>query len=101
MEFEETVISKGNDFLSTQQVLQLEFESRNLPPIELKRFDGNPEVWPEFTENFYSRVNRMASFDNNLKMGRLLSVFDRDAKRSIQSIGSSGILCHRTKSIET
>ena len=43
----------------------------------------------------------MASFDNNLKMGRLLSVFDRDAKRSVQSIGSSGILCHRTKSIET
>ena len=33
----------------------------------------------------------MASFDNNLKMDRLLSVLDGDAKRSIQSIGSSGI----------
>ena len=74
-----------------KQVLQREFESRNLPPIELKRFDGNPELWPEFIENFYSRVHRMASFDNNLKMDRLLSVLDGDAKRSIQSIGSSGI----------
>ena len=33
----------------------------------------------------------MASFDNNLKMDHLLSVLDGDAKRSIQSIGSSGI----------
>ena len=48
-----------------QQVLQGEFESRNLPPIELKRFYGNPELWPEFIENFYSRVYRMVSFDNN------------------------------------
>ena len=91
VEFEETVNSKGNDFLSAQQVLQRQFDSRNLPPIELKRFDGNPELWPEFIENFYSRVHRMASFDNNLKMDRLLSVLDGDAKRSIQSIGSSRI----------
>ena len=33
----------------------------------------------------------MASFDNNLKMDRLLSVLDEDAKRSIQSIRSCGI----------
>ena len=36
VEFEETVTSKGNDFLSVKQVLQCEFESQNLPPIELK-----------------------------------------------------------------
>ena len=90
VEFEEIVTSKGNDFLSAQQVLQREFESQNLPPIELKHFDGNPELWPEFIENFYSRVHLMASFDNNLKMDRLLSVLDGDAKRSIRSIGSSG-----------
>ena len=57
--------------------------------MELKRFDGNPELWPEFIENFYSRVHRMAPFDNNLKMDRLLSVLNGDTKRSIQSIGSS------------
>ena len=44
VEFEEIVTSKGNDFLSAQQVLQREFESRNLPPIELKYFDGNPKL---------------------------------------------------------
>ena len=64
VEFEETVTSKGNDFLSAKQVLQHEFESRSLPPIELKCFNGNPQLWPEFIENFYSRVYQMASFDN-------------------------------------
>ena len=92
VEFEQTVISKGNDVLSAQQVLQREFESRILPPIELKHFDGSSELWPEFIDHFYSRVHRMASFDNNLEMDCLLSVFDGDAKGSIQSIGSSGIL---------
>ena len=91
VEFEETVSSKGNDFLSAQQVLQREFESRNLLPIELKRFNGNPELWPEFIEKFYSRVHWMASFENNLKMDHLLSVLNGDAKRSIQSIWSSRI----------
>ena len=33
----------------------------------------------------------MASFDNNLKMGHLLSALHGDAERSRQSIGSSGI----------
>ena len=44
VEFEEIVTSKGNDFPSAQQVLPHEFESQNLPPIELKRFNGNPEL---------------------------------------------------------
>ena len=35
----------------------------------------------------------MASFDISLKMNRLLSVLHGDAKRSIMSIGPSGIFC--------
>ena len=48
VEFEEKVTSKGNDFLSAQQVLRRELESQNLKPIELKLFHGNPKLWPEF-----------------------------------------------------
>ena len=39
----------------------------------------------------YSRVHQMASFDKNIKMGRILNVLDGDANCSIQSIGSSRI----------
>ena len=72
-----------------QQVLQREFESWNLPPTDLKRFDGNIKLWPEFIENFYSKVHRMASCDNNLKMDQFLSLLNGDAERLIQLIGSS------------
>ena len=44
VELEETVISKRNYFLSVQQALQPEFESRNLTAIELTRFIGNPQT---------------------------------------------------------
>ena len=91
VEYQETFISSEVNFLSAQKVLQREFVSRNLPPIELKRFNGDPEQWPEFIENFYSRVHRMASLDDYLRMDRLLSVLEGEAKRSIQSVGSSRI----------
>ena len=83
VEYQETFIPSEVNFLSGQKVLQWEFESLNLPPIELKRFNGDPEQWPEFTDNFYSRVHRMASLGDNLRMDRLLSVLDGEAKRSI------------------
>ena len=86
VEYQGTFIPSEVNFLSPRKVLRREFESRNLSPIELKRFNGDLEQWPEFIENFYSRVHRMASLDDNLRMDRLLSVLDGEAKRSIQSV---------------
>ena len=42
VEYQETFIPSEVNFLSAQNVLQREFEFRNLPPIELKRFNGDP-----------------------------------------------------------
>ena len=33
--------------------LKQQFECKDLPPIELKRFNGNPMDWPDFTECFH------------------------------------------------
>ena len=79
------------EFFSTTKILRLECESRSLPAIELMRFDGMSSKWPEFIENFKSRVHCKVSFDDNTRMERLLSVLDGEAKKSIQSIGSNGI----------
>ena len=43
--------------VSPTLALQQEFESRNLPPVSIIRFDGNPSRWPEFIENFFTRVH--------------------------------------------
>ena len=65
----------------------------NLTPIKLRRFNGNPVDWAEFIENFRSRVHFKTTFDDNLRMERLRSVQDGEAKRVIEAIGKSGRFC--------
>ena len=71
--------------------MQQEFESRNLPPIPLIRFDGNPNRWPEFIENFLTRFHSKRTFDDNTRMIRLLSLLDGETKRNIEAIGCNKI----------
>ena len=59
--------------------------------MELIRFNRNPVFWPEFIDNFYQNVHSKMTFSNNVRMTRLISLLDEDAKRTIQSIGSSGL----------
>ena len=74
------------------QLLQWEFKTRNLPAIELVRFNGNPCKWPDFIQNFKSRLRDKRKFNNSIQMERLTSVLDGEAKRVVTSIGQSGIL---------
>ena len=66
-------------------------EAKNLPPIELLTFDGNPSYWPEFIENFKIMVHLKTTFNDTIRMERLLSVLRGEAKRSLGSIGRNGI----------
>ena len=74
-----------------QLALKQEYEARHLPTMELMRFNGNPVLWPEFIDNFYQNVHSKMIFSDNIRMTRLISLLDGDAKRAIQSIGSSGL----------
>ena len=60
------------------------------PPIELRCFSGNPCEWPEFIENFRTRVHLKSTFDDNLRMERLCSDLYDEAKRVIETIGNAG-----------
>ena len=70
--------------------MKQEYVTRTLPPIKLRRFSGNPADWPEFIENFRSRVHLKTTFHDNLRMERFCSVLDGEAKRVIEAIGKSG-----------
>ncbi|XP_057291781.1 uncharacterized protein LOC130614338 [Hydractinia symbiolongicarpus] len=91
IEGQETIIEDANA-ITTARVLRWEYGSRNLPVIDLFRFDGSPNKWPEFVENFKSTVHLKVSFDDNTRMERLISVLDDEAKKTVLSIGASGIL---------
>ena len=71
-------------------------EAKNLPPIELLTFDGNPSCWPEFIENFKIMVHLKTTFNDTIRMERLLSVLRGEAKRSVESIGRNGIFYETT-----
>ena len=90
IEGQETNLRKTTSFVVLQFSLKQEYETRTLPPIELRQFSGNPVDWPEFIENFRSRVHFKTTFDDNLRMERLCSVLDGEAKRVIETIGKSG-----------
>jgi len=76
---------------SISSALQQELEYRQLPPEELISFDGNPSQWPEFIENFKTRIHLKRTFNDSIHMQRLLSVLKGNAKRSVSSIGTNGI----------
>ena len=91
VEGKETVLPERHPVVSASMLLQLEYESKCLPVMELFRFDGDPCKWPDFIENFKNRVHDKRSFTDDIRMERLLSVLDGEAKRTVTSIGRSGL----------
>ena len=91
IEGEESIIQDVNKVLPTSLLLQREFETRDLPAINLMRFDGGSKQWPNFIQNFKHRVHNKISFSDSVRMDRLLSVLDGKAKRAVSAIGQDGI----------
>ena len=91
IEGEETTLTGGSRTVTASSALRHEFESKNLPAIELVKFNGDSSKWPEFIENFSRRIHFKLSFTDNDRMERLLSVLTGEAKKAVQCIGTSGI----------
>ena len=71
--------------------LKDEIESRTLPPIDLTKFDGNPSKWLELIDNFKTCVHNEATFTDSVRIERLISVLEGDAKKVICSVGIQSI----------
>ena len=71
--------------------MQKDIESRSLPRIDVLRFDGNPRKWPEFIDNFKTRVHMKVTFNDSVQMERLHNVLDDDTKKAVSSIGTDSI----------
>ena len=91
IEGEETCLAGLSKPLTASAALRYEFESKTLPVVELTKFNGDSSKWPEFIENFSRRIHFKLSFTDNDRMERLLSVLTGEAKKGVESIGTSGI----------
>ena len=86
---EDTSIRIETRSMDMQLALKQEYEARHLPAMELMHFNGNPVLWPELIDNFYQNVHSKMTFSDNIRMTRLISLLDGEAKRAIYSIGLS------------
>ena len=91
VEGKETVLPERHPVVSASMLLQLEYESKCLPVMELFRFDGDPCKWPDFIENFKNRVHDKRSFTDDIRMEMLLSILDGEAKWPVISIGRNSL----------
>ena len=52
---------------SIRIILQKDIESCGLPPIDVFRFDADPTKWPEFIDNFKTRVHVKVIFNDSME----------------------------------
>ena len=64
--------------------------------MDLITLDGNPTKWPEFIENFKTKVHNKVPFTNSMTMERLLSLLKGEAKKTLEGIGTNGIFYPNT-----
>ena len=63
----ETKLQVSRHPVDVNFAIQQEYESRQLPPMVLRHFHGNPAEWPQFISNFYNSVHIKISFDQQHK----------------------------------
>ena len=76
VEGKETLIPYVTQCFTPQGAIKPELELRNLPPVDLLRFDGNLVYWPEFIDNFYHRIHKKLWFNDSLRMDYLINSLD-------------------------
>ena len=59
---------------SIRIILKKDIESRSLPLTNAIRFDGDSSIWPEFIDNFKTRILMTVTFNDSKRMERLHNV---------------------------
>ena len=92
IEGKEAILPRENSItLTIANTVQQETEPRHLPPVDLKTFRGDPSQWPEFIENFKTHVHTKPTFNDTMRMERLISVLRGEVKKETESIGTNSM----------
>ena len=63
----ETILPRENSVtLTIANAVQQEIESHHLPLVDLKTLSGDPSQWPQFIENFKTRVHTEPTFNDTI-----------------------------------
>ena len=78
-----------NKELTATSSLQMELEAKDLPRIELIRFDGDYCKWQYFIKKCKSQLRNKRSFTDDIGMERLRNVLNGDTKHAVTEVGHS------------
>lgn len=78
-----------NKELTATWSLQVELEAKDLPRIELIRFDGDYCKLQYFIKKCKSQLRTKRSFTDDIGMERLRNVLNGDTKHAVTEVGHS------------
>lgn len=78
-----------NKELTATSSLQVELEAKDLPRIELIRFDGDYCKLQYFIKKRKSQLRNKRSFTDDIGMERLRNVLNGDTKHAVTEVGHS------------
>ena len=78
-----------NKELTATSSLQMELEAKDLPRIELIRFDGDYCKLQYFIKKCKSQLRTKRSFTDDIGMERLRNVLNGDTKHAVTEVGHS------------
>ncbi|KAK6165297.1 hypothetical protein SNE40_022248 [Patella caerulea] len=94
VEFQETNLPRENQqFTIAESLFKLE-SSRDIPSIQINKFDGNPLHYVDFIECFQIQIHNKTHLNDNARMSQLKSHLTRtgDAARVLSGMGSQGTM---------
>ena len=77
---EKILDTSSSENITALSAVHQHLEAKNLPPIELLTFDGNPSCRPEFIENFKIMVDLKTTFNDTIRIERLVIVLRGELK---------------------
>ena len=78
-----------NKELTATSSLQMELEAKDLPRIELIRFDGDYCKLQYFIKKCKSQLRTKRSFTDDIGMERLRNVLNGDTQHAVTEVGHS------------
>ena len=92
IEFKETEIIRATQDMSMADVLYRLEASKDIPHIELIKFDGNPLKYVEFIETFKIHVHEKHYLSDDMRMAQLKMHLTGEAEKAISGLGCGGVM---------
>ena len=92
VEFKETILNESPQSLSVADALYKLEASRDIPTIQLLKFNGSPLSYADFVDQFKIHIHDKSHLTDDMRMMQLKMHLTGDAECAISGLGSKGVM---------